>query len=126
MEMEKIQTLFYKLPENIVKCFWRRNILFHIYAVGLTYIIVISGFDWLYFVHTRNNIFLLFFFPAIVIGYIAPFLLPLGVYIIGKGKKDWRKLNTAFALGQATIISLSLFLFYKIVTGRPAPEFFHT
>ncbi len=120
-----MRTFFYKLPNNIAQCFWSGSILFHVGAISLTYVLVTSGFDWFYFTHTRSTVLLWFFLPTIVVGYIVPFAVPLGIYVIGKAKKNRRILNSAFALGQVTIIGLFVDVFYKIVTGRLAPELFH-
>ncbi len=123
--MASIKNIFSKFLTNSIRCFSGYRVLFHLAAFALTYFLVISGFDWLYFKSTRSIILLWLFFPTIVVGEVMPFIFPMGVYIFGKRKKLSRAINTAFALGQAVIISYLTFTFYKIITGRPAPYFLH-
>ena len=53
---------------NFSKSFTGRFLIWHIVAIALTYLLVVSGFDWQYFLSTRNHILNAIFFPAIVIG----------------------------------------------------------
>jgi len=125
MRFSIMHILFFKLPRNFARSLWSYSFFLHLCAIGFTYILISRGFDWFYFQHTRSVVFLWVFLPAIVIGYIVPFLSPLILYIRGKSERNFRKLNAAFALGQATIISFLIFSFFKIIAGRAAPELFH-
>jgi|GEM_PF-4546295 len=63
-----MQILFYKLHRNFLNSFAGRSIFFHLGAIVLTYIIVISGFDWFYFTSAQNPILQILLFPAVIIG----------------------------------------------------------
>jgi membrane-associated phospholipid phosphatase len=110
---------FHKIFENVAKIFWSRNLLWHFAAVALTYILVVSGFDWFYFQLTRGSALNAFLFPAVPIGAFASILLPFAALAAGKYKKNYKISNTAFALGQAALLGLATSDFYKFFTGRP-------
>jgi hypothetical protein len=42
------------LPRNLIGCFTRRMIIWHIVAILLTFILVMSGLNWRYFLATRS------------------------------------------------------------------------
>lgn len=117
--------LFYKFPKNILKCFSGFNIVWHLLAIALTYIIVTTDFDWRYYIFMRTLSWDVLFFPAIILGGILPILFPLGLLIWGKIKNSARIINTGFAVAQAAIGGLIISSFYKAFTGRiPPPESF--
>lgn len=116
---------FYHLPKNFVNCFWKYNFLAHLAAIILTYIIVTSGLDWVYFEYTRNTILQSFLFPAVALGGFLPLLVPVIIFIFGKVKKSLIMLNSAYALGQAALLGLFISGSYKAFTGRVPPEFPH-
>jgi membrane-associated phospholipid phosphatase len=115
----------YQLPKNIIRCFKGYNLLCHFLAIVLTYIILTSGFDWYYFISTKNPALRTFLFPAVRFGMILPVVVPLFLLAIGVLRQDLKIKNTAFALGQAVILGLAISSFYKAFTGRiPPPHFF--
>jgi membrane-associated phospholipid phosphatase len=115
----------YQLPRNIIRCFKGYNLLWHFLAIVLTYVIVTSGFDWYYFISTKQPALRTFLFPAVRLGMILPIVVPLIVLAIGVLRKNLKIKNTAFALGQAAILALAISSFYKAFTGRiPPPHFF--
>jgi membrane-associated phospholipid phosphatase len=115
----------YQLPKNIIRCFKGYNLLWHLLAVALTYLIVTSDFDWYYFIATQKPILHYFLFPAIMLGGIVPIFAPLILLAIGMLRNNLKIKNTAFALGQAAILGLVISSFYKAFTGRiPPPHFF--
>ncbi len=116
-----MQTLFYKLPRNIVNCFRGYKLAWHIVAIALTYILVTSGFDWFYFESINSSVLRSILLPAVLLGGILPILVPLILLAAGKVKKDWKTINTAWAVGQAGLIGLLISSFYKAFTGRLQP-----
>jgi membrane-associated phospholipid phosphatase len=110
------------LPRNIVDCFKGRMILWHIMAIILTLILVTSGFDWRYFASTRNPILRWWMFPAVVIGGLLPFALPLLLLAIGSISRSARTTLAGWAVGQAELIGAVVAAAYKAVTGRAHPS----
>ena len=117
-----MKTLFYKLPETVVKCFWKYNLFWHFLAATLTYFIVVSGLDWWYFRFSRGIVPQRLFFYAIILGGLLPIIAPLILFVIGKIYKNLKTVNTAWALTQAGLFSLGVSSFYKVFTGRVPPE----
>src|SRR5208283_2636526 len=108
---------FYTLPSNIIRSFWGPNLLWHILAIGATFIIVRSGFDWLYFEQTRP--FARYMFSAVILGWRVPVVFPIIAYIAGAICKDQLAIYSAYSTAQATIIGLIVAATYKAFTGRP-------
>lgn len=120
--------LFYRLPRNIIRSFSPRNFFWHISAYSLTYIIVIQGYDWSWFLLVRGETVDKFLSPAVIIGAIIPILLPLSILLLGKIRKsknvyEGKKImNTGWAIGQSAIIGYLISSFYKMLTGRIQPD----
>lgn len=114
----------YQLPHNAVRCFKGYRLLWHLLAIALTYIIVTSGFDWYYFTVTQLPALHRFFFPAVRLGMLLPVVVPLILLAVGLPGKDFKLMNTAYALGQAAVLGLAISSVYKAFTGRiPPPHF---
>jgi membrane-associated phospholipid phosphatase len=122
--MKPMKKFFFSLPKNILRSFSIKNLPWHLGAIILTYFLVISGFDWFYFLHTRNSVLQSIFFPAIVIGGLIPIVLPLCIFVIGWMRKNSEILTAGFALAQAAIIGSCISSFYKALTGRIQPSMF--
>ena len=108
---------------NIRACYSWWNIAWQLLAVALTAVIVVSGFDWWWFIHTRSSLLQDFLFPAAIIGGILPILLPIIFYIVGKVRKNMSAIRAAYAVAEAGIIGLLISSFYKVFTGRIPPPF---
>lgn len=117
---------FYKIFENIRKIFWSRNLFWHLMAIALTYVLVLTGFDWFYFRATRMPVLRNILFPAVPLGAFTPILLPFAVLLVGRIRKVDKISNTAFALGQAALLAFLTAGFYKFFTGRVGPPGFLT
>ena len=115
--------MFYEFSKNIKECFRGYNLLWHFSAIALTYIFVTSGFDWFYYLGTRNQILSLILFPAVILGGLLPIFGPIFLLIIGKVRKDLGTVNTAWGVAQAGFIGWLISSFYKAWTGRVHPEF---
>jgi membrane-associated phospholipid phosphatase len=112
-----MRDFFYTLPNNILRSFWGRNLLWHLLAISATLLIVSSGFDWLYFKATRP--FASYLFPAVILGWRVPVVFPIALYIIGSVRKNLRAICSAYSTAQAAVIGLLISSFYKAFTGRP-------
>ncbi len=118
-----VKNFLKSLGKNSVECFSRYNIFWHFLAIGLTYLLVVSGFDWYYFEVTRNVFLQEAALIPSIIGFLVPIILPIVIYIVGKRRKD--NDNTVVALGviQAGLIGYVISIIYKAFTGRIQPEF---
>jgi membrane-associated phospholipid phosphatase len=109
------------LPRNVADALLGRNAIWHGVAMGLTAALVLSGFDWWYFVNSRMIGFA-FTFPAVVLGAFIPILAPLGMLLIGHVRKSDTAKNVAYMLGQAALIGCLISSAYKVFTGRIEPS----
>jgi membrane-associated phospholipid phosphatase len=114
---------FSTLPRNVVACFRGRLILWHLAAMGITFILVRSGMDWRYFTATRHPELIEWTFPAAPIGGLVPIMLPLFLFLIGTGFRNPAVTRTGWAIGQAELIGSLISSSYKAVTGRVHPSF---
>lgn len=113
--------LFYRLRPTLFTIFSPRNILYMILACIITYIIVISGFDWSYFKSVQDSALKIYLSPAVGIGGILPiFGLPL-FYFIAKIRKNKILLTSVWALAQAAMLGWCISSFFKTFTGRVQP-----
>lgn len=116
-----MKTLFYGTKETIKTCFTGKFLMWQIFAVVLTAIIVLSGFDWYYFVTTRSQTLHKLIYPALIGGFLLPVFIPLAFLFIGKILKEKKATIVGFALGQAALYSVLLSYAYKSLTGRIPP-----
>ena len=112
------------LPTNFLQVFTRRYLPWHVLAIALTAVCVLSGFDWWYFQHTRGALFLSLALPAAIIGWFVPIIGSVGLYLWGEVRKRADTMLAAVAVAQASILGLLVSSFYKVFTGRQQPEFY--
>jgi membrane-associated phospholipid phosphatase len=117
-----MKSLFYKITENVIGSFRGYSLWFHLAAIISTYIIVVSGFDWKYFLYWRGSETYSILFSAAAVGGLFPVLVPCTLFVFGKIRKDTRLLNAGFALGQAALIGIFISSLYKTFTGRLHPS----
>lgn len=114
---------FSTLLKNIADSFRGENIWWHLVAIALTAIIVITGLDWYYFTITRSPLFNTLFFPAVIVGAFVPMIGLFILLFIGWIIKNAKTKMLAWALGQAAVIGWLISSFYKALTGRiPPPQ----
>jgi len=111
------------LSGNIIDCFKARMAIWHIIAILLTFILVTSGFDWRYFLSTRAPTLRACMFPAVVIGGLLPFVLPLILIACGHVTGSAGTRQVGWAVGQAELIGAFVAAAYKALTGRAHPSF---
>ncbi len=121
--MKLIYPFFYKIRENSSRIFYPKNLVWHALAIALTYFLVVSGFDWWVFLHTRGDVFFNTTIPAALLGFVIPFLLPITLLFVGL-RNHPKVLNLAYALTQSAALSWLLSAFYKALTGRGHPMVF--
>jgi membrane-associated phospholipid phosphatase len=115
------RSFFHDLPRNVLTCFKGYNLLWHLLAIALTFVLVISGFDWFYFESSRSYLLREVLFPAVRLGSLMPVLAPLALSTFAVMVKSPRMKLTAGALAQAVLIGLLIAAFYKAFTGRVHP-----
>ena len=117
--------MFLSILRNIADCFLGYAFFAQAAAILLTYVLVVSGFDWHYFEATRSSALIAFLFPAALFGFLVPVLVPVGLYVMGYLHRhpDWRR--AAFALAQAEIVGVLVSFIYKAVSGRAHPVLFN-
>jgi membrane-associated phospholipid phosphatase len=91
-------------------------------AILFTFILVRSGFDWRYFLATRNPALRSWMWPAVVIGMFLPICLPFIVLVVGFIARNAKVVLTGWAIGQAEIIGALITAACKALTGRAHPS----
>jgi hypothetical protein len=109
------------LPRNLIGCFTGRRIVWHVVAIAFTVILVQSGFDWRYFLVTRSPELRHWMFPAVIVGGLLPFYLPLFLLAAGFIARNAKVTLTGWAVSQAEIIAALIVVAYKAFTGRAHP-----
>jgi len=109
------------LPRNLIGCFTRRRIIWHGVAIVFTMVLVLSGFDWRYFLVTRNPELRHWMWPAVVIGMFLPICLPFIVLVVGFIARNAKISLTGWAIGQAELLGAFVAVAYKAFTGRVHP-----
>ena len=109
------------LPRNLIGCFKGRMIVWHILTILLTFILVMSGFDWHWFLATRNPALRLWMWPAVGIGGLLPIAMPLFLLVVGFIIQSSRTILTGWAIGQAELLGALIVVAYKAFTGRAHP-----
>lgn len=111
------------LPRGFARVFAPRCLVWHAAAIVLTYLSVISGFDWYYFTHTRfANLFELTV-PAALLGFFVPITFPIVAYYWGQWRGSVQLKRVAIAVAQAEALGWLISSLYKAFTGRIQPEF---
>ena len=123
--MKIIKPLFYKIFKNIAWCYKWQNLLWQLLGIFITYILVMSDFDWQWFLSTRGSILQTFLFPAVILGGLIPIILPVTIYIFGLLRKNFSLKNTAYALIQGAGLGLGISSAYKVFAGRMGPHGFN-
>ena len=119
-----MKNFIYSLPKNIIKIFTGKNLQWHFIAIVLTFILIKTNIDWYYFLITRSNYLIYFFFPAVIVGAIFPILIPSFIITYGYIKKRKDVLDIGWIIAEAVAIGAIISSFYKFFTGRVHPEIY--
>lgn len=107
------------------------NVCFRVVAYGtslalgcvLTYVCVMSGFDWHYLLWSRSHASLVAFLSlGPVVGMIVPIFVPLGLLISYQLTRNSKTLRWFTLLATAALIGFCLSTFIKLFTGRTQPD----
>ena len=110
-----------QLFRNFLQIFSGWNLLGHFLAIAFTSVIVMSGFDWLFFTWVASSAERVYFFPALMLGSFLPILVPLVFFVIWFFTKNRAMLILGAAEAQAAILGSAVSSFYKSLTGRIQP-----
>lgn len=116
-----MRLFFSTLPRNLLGCFKGRMLVWHLLAVGLTFLLVTSGFDWHYFLWTRSPELRSWMFPAVHLGAMLPVLVPVSLLVLGSVEKTGNVSLAGWAMSQAELIGAAIAAGYKALTGRAHP-----
>jgi membrane-associated phospholipid phosphatase len=116
-----MKQFFVTLPRNLIGCFSGRKLIWHGVAILLTVLLVMSGFDWRYFLATRNPALHEWLWPAVGIGMLLPIALPLTLFGFGIIIQNARTVLMGWAIGQAALLGYLVSIAYKTFTGRVHP-----
>lgn len=114
--------LFTTLPSILKKAYSGKNLFFQILACVLTYLSLMSGFDWYYFVHAQVFPYKDYLHPALFLGFLLPIILPGVVVIVGALLKRIRLTLYGLMMWQAAFLGWFISSFYKAFTGRIQPS----
>ena len=114
---------FNSLPRNFAGCFKGWNIGWQLIAIGLSIVLVTSGFDWFYLSVTRNPRLLSWIEPATYLGVWVPLSIPPLLLLAGLVFKKTTITLTGWVLAQAALIGFALTELFKAITGRPHPPY---
>ncbi|HEV2436544.1 MAG TPA: phosphatase PAP2 family protein [Verrucomicrobiae bacterium] len=109
------------LPRNLMGCFKGWKLAWHLVAIILTVILVMSDLDWRYFLATRSPELRRWMWPAVVIGMFLPIYLPLLLLAVGFLARSARIILTGWAVAQAELLGALIVVAYKAFTGRGHP-----
>jgi hypothetical protein len=115
-----------KFIGDIATLFSGRNLPWHVLAIALTYVAVVTGLDgWVSTVARQAG---LRDFARLgnagFVGFFMPFALPLIALALGWLRRNKALIRTGLLIAQAEITGLLLSFFYKALTGRPGPSGF--
>jgi membrane-associated phospholipid phosphatase len=116
-----MKEFFTTLPRNLIGCFTGRRLIWQVVAILLTLILVLSGFDWRWFLTTRNPALRSWMWHAVGIGGLLPLALPLILFVIGILARNAKFILTGWAVGQAALLGSLVSSAYKAFTGRAHP-----
>jgi len=111
------------LSYNFSDCFSGNNLLLHLGSIGMTYALVESNADgWMLGQTSKmtNRFYSAIGTTGIITGYIAPIVLPAGLFLIG-GKNSHLR-NSSMAVLQSVAIAVGTNSVLKSITGRTPPN----
>ncbi|MBP7770583.1 MAG: phosphatase PAP2 family protein [Candidatus Pacebacteria bacterium] len=111
------------LPMGFARIFAPRYLVWHVVMIILTYLCVVSGFDWYYFTQTRFDNLYALSMPAALLGFFLPIVGPIVLYYWGEWQGSHKLKGVAIAVAQAEALGWFISSLYKSLTGRIQPEF---
>jgi hypothetical protein len=116
-----MKNFFSTFPVNLINGFSGWKIFGHLFAIAITAVLVLSGFDAYYYSATRNPVLFHWAFYAAPIGGLLPLVLPLILFLLGILAKQPVATMAGWAIAQAELIGSLVSSAYKAFTGRIHP-----
>jgi membrane-associated phospholipid phosphatase len=96
-----------------------------IFVITSTFVLVISGLDWTYLIFTQSNDVRALLFLTDGLGYIIPFALVLGFYVLYLITKQTAYSLYAQVCIYAALLGITISSGIKAFTGRTSPPHLH-
>lgn len=116
-----MKNFFIETGRNFLEVFRGRNLGWHALAIVLTWGLVVSGFDWGFFLFAVSSSWRVVFFPALFLGTLLPVLFPLTLLLWGWKTKRDALVRTGALVAQAALLGSLVSSLYKTFTGRIQP-----
>ena len=115
-----MHAFFTTFPRKFARCFSPAILPWHLAAIAISAVSVLSGFDgaWFRFMAPVR----MALFSAAVIGGLLPIVLPIALLLFGAATRSARTARIAWTIAQAELIGMLLSFFYKAFTGRAHPD----
>lgn len=113
--------IFRNFFKHLRQLFTRPFLFIQIISIIGTCIIVVSGFDWWYFVTMHDHTLYQYLRPALLIGFLMPAILPIATLLYGAFVKRDGVIKVGFALLESAVLGWLVSAFYKSLTGRIQP-----
>ncbi len=117
-----MKIFLFGLEETIKNFFRKEKIFLVLFGFLLTYLLVITDFDWNYFLFFNDWNIRKWVFLGITVGGLVPILLPIIFFLMGILKKDTKLKIWAGLLGQSAFLGWFASSFIKAFTGRIQPN----
>jgi len=112
-----------ELWTEFIDVFRGRNAYWHVLAIALTYVLVVFGVDWQYYLATRSESLRILIFVAGLGGFLVPVLVPAALILYGRAWGSARERLAGIAGAHAVAVAWTVSALYKTFTGRIQPEF---
>lgn len=120
--MQKGSNIFFSnLINNFKEIFISKNIYWHILAWVLTFVIVMSRFDWYYFTKVKDIEFLKLFGAATLLGMLVPIMIIITLAVASIVSKSKRVRILFYTIIQSAFLGWLVSSIYKAFTGRVQP-----
>jgi len=113
------------LARDLARVFAPRRQPWHLLAMGLTVILVTSGFDGWVAATAHGTQIRRLAFSAGRIGLWMPIAAPLAMLALGWLRRDRRLRTSAWRVAESEMLALGICAAYKALTGRPSPTSVH-
>ena len=117
-----VTRFFYNLDKNVLGSFKYHYGINYILGGAATVTLIATNTDWNWYRYTYKNRWIYNTgYSAFYAGNVLPYVIPVGIYSLGRIEKNSDLQITALTLGQAAISGFSISILLKIITGRVPP-----